>query len=209
MKTTDHVGQSMAAWFMPYGAMRTDAYVLLGALLTNVPTDGVISMVRNLGWEEDLPFAIQSALAALRQAGELHSTETIALEYQRIFVGLGSGELVPYASWYLEKMIQSTPLVRIRQDLQRLGIARQAESGESEDHAGGLCEIMALLSRPGDGVPEQEQATFFFTHIGSWMERFFMDLQNVKNASFYPMVGGLGRCFLAAENEYLGSVAGH
>jgi len=192
------------AWFNAHAAIRTDAYVLLGALLTTAPTKEMIDTVRNLSWQEDLPLAQQNALAALRRAGERCPIDAIAKEYQRLFIGLGSGELVPYGSWYLEQMIQSAPLAQLRTALGRLGLVRRAESHESEDQAGALCESMALLSLPANAVPQQEQADFFHNHIGSWMGDFFMDLQQVENAAFYPAVGGFGRCFIKAESEYLG-----
>ena len=186
-----------------HAVMRTDAYVLLGALLTTVPSQERISLIQNMSWEEDLPEPMHRALTSLKHAGEICSTRSIIDEYNRIFIGLGSGELVPYASWYQEKMIQSTPLARIRNALRHLGIIRQEESFESEDHAGSLCEIMALLSMPGNSVTEQEQITFFFDHIGSWMGNFFVDLQKIRDAVFYPAVGSFGQCFLETESDYL------
>jgi TorA maturation chaperone TorD len=118
-------------------------------------------------------------------------------------VGLGQGELLPYGSWYLEKMIQSTPLAAIRSDLIRLGIVRQIDSFEPEDHAGALCEIMALLSYPGNEIPDYEQAAFFNQHLSSWVPQFFNDLQNVKKSKFYRAVGEFGCCFIEGEIEYL------
>ncbi len=71
---------------------------------------------------------------------------------------MGCGEMVPYASWYRDRMIQSSPLASLRADLMRLGIVRQPDSYESEDHAGALCETMALLSREANAVPHATQA---------------------------------------------------
>ena len=128
--------------------------------------------------------------------------QNIHEEYERIFVGLGAGELVPYGSWYVEKQIQSTPLARIRTDLRRLGIVRQIESFESEDHVGVLCEIMALLSTSQNSISEQ-QAEFFNNHLATWMPQFFIDLQDLVNIRFYRQVAGFGRSFLQAESKYL------
>ena len=97
----------------------------------------------------------------LRQAACEIPPTGLEEEFNRLFVGLGSGEMVPYASWYREKMIQSSPLASLRADLMSLGIVRQADSYESEDHAGALCEIMAILSREPNGIPHAEQAGFF------------------------------------------------
>jgi TorA maturation chaperone TorD len=116
---------------------------------------------------------------------------------------MGCGEMVPYASWYRERMIQASPLASLRTDLMRLGIVRQPDSYELEDHAGALCEAMALISQEAHGVPHAKQAEFFKKHIASWMMRFFRDLRSAKNAEFYRTVAAFGCCFLEAESEYL------
>ncbi len=195
--------QNMPPWFGPHGSMRTDAYVLLAALLRDSPSPEAIDLVRNLSWDEDLPLRLQMALSELCRAGAECPMQSICEEYQRIFMGLGSGELVPYASWYVEKMIQSTPLAEIRGDLLRLAIVRQTDCFESEDHVGVLCEIMALLSAPQNEIPLSEQAAFFNHHLATWMPLFFKDLQGLKNIRFYRTVAEFGRCFLEAETEFL------
>ena len=100
-------------------------------------------------------------------------------------------------------MIQSLPLASLRSDLFRLGIVRQAGNHDSEDHAGALCEIMALISEKQNNVPYETQSEFFERHIASWLTAFFKDLESAKSAGFYRMVGSLGGCFLESEREYL------
>ena len=201
--TTTPARQNMPPWFGPHSSMRTDAYVLLAALLRDAPSPEAIDLLRNLSWDEDLPLRLQMALSELCRAGAEYPMQSICEEYQRIFMGLGSGELVPYASWYVEKMIQSTPLAEIRGDLLRLAIVRQTDCFESEDHVGVLCEIMALLSAPQNEIPLSEQAAFFNNHLATWMPLFFKDLQGLKNIRFYRTVAEFGRGFLEAETEFL------
>ena len=195
--------QNMPPWFGPHRSMRTDAYVLLAALLRDLPSPETIDLLRNLSWEEDLPLRMQMSLSELCRAGAEYPMQTICQEYQRVFMGLGSGELVPYASWYVEKEIQSTPLAEIRGDLLRLAIVRQTDCFESEDHVGILCEIMALLSAPQNEIPQSEQAAFFNNHLVPWMPLFFKDLQELKNIRFYRTVAEFGRSFLEAETAFL------
>ena len=183
--------------------LRTDCYVLLAALLTNAPSRELIELIQKLRWEDTLPAQLDEALVALHGAAILCSPNSIDQEFQRLFVGLGSGEMVPYASWYLEKMVQSAPLAAIRADLGRLGLVRQSTCFEPEDHAGVLCEIMALLSVPENDIAEQEQAVFFRRHLASWMPQFFQDLQYAEQSRFYQMVGLFGQSFLAGESAYL------
>lgn len=190
-------------WYTPHACIRMDAYTLLAALLINAPSEELIKIIQNLQWDEDIPEKLQQALAAVNNASSSISPGNIAEEFQRLFVGLGSGEMVPYGSWYREKMIQSKPLAAIRKDLGRLGIVRRSDTFESEDHAGALCEIMALLSNPQNRIADEEQAAFFEHHITPWMLDFFNDLRQVENAEFYQTVGEFGHCFLDSEREYL------
>jgi len=195
--------RSRPAWHSPHAEIRTDAYVLLAALLNDTPSGDLIDIIQNLRWNEDLPEKTREALTGIHQACGTCPIDSIAREFHLLFVGLGSGEMIPYGSWYREKMIQSAPLAALRSDLARLGIVKQTDSFESEDHAGALCEIMALLSNPKNGIPDNEQAAFFENHIASWMPRFFKDLQAAENAEFYQSVGKFGHCFLEGEGEYL------
>jgi TorA maturation chaperone TorD len=198
--------QNQPAWLAPYANIRLDSYVLLAAFLNRPPTEDLLNLVRNLRWDEDIPETLYRALNAVNQAGNHCPAAAIAEEFYRLFVGLGSGEMVPYGSWYREKMIQSAPLASIRSDLMRLGIVKRAESFESEDHAGALCEVMALLIQAEDESSPLEQLHFFDNHIGTWMMDFFRDLESVKYAEFYRTVGAFGCCFLEAEREYLQNI---
>ena len=190
-------------WYVPFANMRTDCYVLLAALLTNPPGEELIGLIRSLQWDEDIPAGMQRQLLALKQACSKCSEKEIADEFHRLFVGLGRGDLVPYGSWYREKMIQSMTLAAIRNDLERFGLTRQPDSYESEDHAGVLCEIMALISQAENGLPHEEQAIFFDRHLAPWMPLFFKDMQAAGSVEFYLAVGGFAAFFLEAESEYL------
>ncbi len=190
-------------WFTPYTAIRTDCYVILASLLGQAPSETMIATLGNLQWDRALPGKLDRALDRLRRAARLSAPSAISAEYNRLFVGMGCGEMVPYASWYRERKIQSSPLASLRGDLMRLGIVRRPESCESEDHAGALCEVMALLSRERGGASPAEQADFFRRNVASWLMHFFRDLRSAKNAEFYRTVASLGVCFLESEGEYL------
>lgn len=200
MNTVDAPG-----WFAPHAHVRTDSYVILASLLGQPPSEELLNILRNLHWDEDLPKQLDHALGALRQAAKDYPTATLETEFNKLFVGLGSGEMVPYASWYREKKIQSSTLASLRSDLIELGIVRQAGSHESEDHASALCETMAIISRKPDDIPQTEQARFFNRYIAPWMMMFFKDLRTAKSAEFYRLVGLFGGAFLETESEYLKS----
>ena len=66
-------------------------------------------------------------------------------EYHALFIGVGRGELVPFASYYLTGFLNERPLAVLRQDLARLGAVRSESVKEPEDHIAALCEVMAGL----------------------------------------------------------------
>ena len=192
-----------SGWFASHANIRTDIYVTLASLLVSPPSLEHLNVLRHLEWDEDISERMHKALGTLRLASRDYQPDTVKDEYGRLFVGLGCGEVIPYASWYRERKIQSKPLASLRSDLIRLGIMRQAQCHESEDHAGALCEIMAIISDESNKVPYESQAGFFEQHIASWMTAFFKDLESAKSARFYRVVGSLGNCFLESEKEYL------
>jgi TorA maturation chaperone TorD len=191
------------AWFTPYAEIRNDSYVMLASLLGQPPSENLRRVLQTLQWDESIPEGLDRALKELRQASHDYPLSALKEEYNRLFVGLGSGEMVPYASWYREKRIQSSSLASLRSDLLLMGIVRQADSHESEDHAGAICECMALLSRTSNEAGRAMQAGFFQRHVVPWMTSFFKDLISAKGARFYRSVGLFGGRFLEAENEYL------
>ena len=190
-------------WFAPYVAIRTDCHAMLASLLGQAPSETMIGILQHLQWDEAIPGKLDRALREIRQAACEITRSGIESEFNRLFVGMGCGEMVPYASWYRERMIQSSPLASLRADLMRLGIVRQPDSYESEDHVAALCEVMVLLSREVGGVSHASQAEFFNKHIASWVMRFFKDLRSANGADFYQSVASFGGCFLEVESEYL------
>ncbi|MDQ1278663.1 MAG: hypothetical protein QG555_1706 [Thermodesulfobacteriota bacterium] len=176
-------------WLAAHAAIRTDSYVMLAALLEQAPSKDLLNILRNLHWDSALPEKLNHTLGVLRQAVHNYPHTALEGEFNKLFFGLGSGELVPYASWYRGRMIQSSPLASLRSDLIELGIVRQRGCHESEDHAGALCEIMAIISRNPNDTPYAAQARFFQRHIAPWMMTFFKDLQSAKSAQFYRTIG--------------------
>lgn len=191
------------AWYTAYAKIRPDSYVMLAALLGRPPSAELLQLLEDLQWDGTVEARLSRALHGLREAGRRYSLAAVGEEFDHLFVGLGCGEMVPYASWYREKMIQSLPLAALRRDLDRLGITRQPDCHESEDHAGALCEIMAILCRQADNNTHAAQAQFFTRHLAPWMMRFFQDLQSAKSAGFYRAVGVFGNCFMETESEFL------
>ena len=181
--------------------LRASVYGLLAHLLAQPPSPQLLGLLDEI--EEDSPVADELATAwrLLKVAAREHKPEALDDEYHSLFIGIGRGELVPYASWYLTGFLMDRPLAYLRRDLNVLGIERQPGTNDPEDHAATLCECMRVIITAGD-IPFPTERQFFLNHIASWMPVFFQDLQRARAACLYAAVGGLGEAFMKFENRY-------
>src|SRR5258706_5837551 len=123
---------------------RAQEYALLATLLVRAPDAKLLQSLAGLRGDAT-PLGV--AHAALAQAASETTVERVEREYFNLFIGLGRGELLPYASYYLTGFLHERPLARLRADLGPLGIERTEGNSEPEDHAATLCEIMAGIAR--------------------------------------------------------------
>jgi len=177
---------------------RAQEYALLATLLSHSPSS---EMIRRLALLRGDATPLGSAHAALGEAAGRVNEESVEREYFDLFVGVGRGLLLPYASHYLTGALYGRPLARLREALQHLGIEKAAERSEPEDHAAFLCEIMAGLVGGGLAAPAGTDRDFFEEHLARWIRRFFVDLEQARSAGFYACVGALGRTFVEVETE--------
>lgn len=177
---------------------RARLYLLLSHLALKVPDERLLIDLRRLSGDEG---ALGQALTDVAALADVPGAERIAREHFDLFVGVGRGELLPYASYYLTGFLYERPLVRARQDMKRLGIERGEGLNEPEDHIGFLLESMAgLITRRFASEPSEEKR-FFTRHLQPWAERFFSDLTKVETVTFYRAVGRLGQEFMRIERE--------
>lgn len=179
---------------------RSREYSLLSALLMRSPD---ADLLRHLAQLEGDSSPIGAAHAALAEAARRLDPERVGREYFDLFVGVGRGELLPYASFYLTGSLHGRPLAALRRTLQGLGIERTAGLKEPEDHAGVLCETLAGLAGGTIAAPVNASREFFIEHMAPWMGRLFRDLERANFADFYARVGVLGRTLVDIEIEAL------
>jgi TorA maturation chaperone TorD len=182
----------------PIDAGRAQEYALLAALLSSAPSAALLGQIAQLKGDAT---ALGRAHAALAEAASTAVASEVNREYFDLFVGLGRGELLPYASYYLTGFLNERPLSRLRDDLAALGIERVGHNFEPEDHAATLCEIMAGLAAARLPASPDAERAFFENHVSRWMGRLFADMENAENAKFYRSVGTLGRVLLEIETE--------
>ncbi|MDX5364047.1 MAG: molecular chaperone TorD family protein [Pseudazoarcus pumilus] len=181
--------------------LRAGTWTLLGRLLMAPPDRELRERMIAIGSETRHGDAISEAWGRLAEAARTADDTRLAEEYQTLFIGVGSGEVTPYSSWYLDESIASRPLVLLRDELVRLGIERRADSSETEDHAGAVCEIMGFVVLDED-VDFDWQKEIFERHVDNWMGRLFEDIDKAPGADFYRAVAALGSAFLTLERRF-------
>jgi TorA maturation chaperone TorD len=177
---------------------RAREYSLLAALLSHSPDAQMIEHLACLSGDTTPLGAAHEALSA---AAARVNPERIEREYLDLFVGLGRGELFPYASYYLTGYLYGRPLARLRETLKQIGLERTEGQSEPEDHAAVLFEVMAGLASGQIIAPGGTDRNIFETHLKPWIGRFFSDLERIESATFYRCVGTLGRIFMEIETE--------
>ena len=179
--------------------LRADLYNYLGLVLSR-PADGMV-LAQTAGLSGDAS-DLGRAIDALAEAARTAAPKDTAREFQRLFIGLGRGELLPFASFYLTGFLNEKPLASLRTDLAALGLRRSDGVFEPEDGIASLMETMGALiaGRFGRPQPLAVQKTFWTKHVGPWAGHFFDDLAG-RDAPFHAAIGRVGAAFMAVERE--------
>ncbi|MFY9210263.1 MAG: molecular chaperone TorD family protein [Aestuariivita sp.] len=180
--------------------LRADFYNFLGLLLAGPPDQMVLDQCAGLGGDET---DLGQAIATMSRVAKASKPQTVVREFNALFIGLGRGELLPYASYYLTGFLNEKPLAQLRSDMVVRGITRAQNVYEPEDNIASLMEMMAgmIVGRFGAPATLEAQKTFWAKHIGPWAGHFYSDLEAAKNSVFYASVGTAGRVFMDIERE--------
>ncbi|WP_271946579.1 TorD/DmsD family molecular chaperone [Ruegeria faecimaris] len=187
--------------------LRADFYNFLGLLLAAPPDQMLLSQVTGLtGDETDLGQAIK----AMSRVAKVTKPAAAEREFNALFIGLGRGELLPYASFYLTGFLNEKPLAQLRNDMAVRQITRAQNVFEPEDNIASLMEMMAgmIVGRFGAPASLEDQKAFWNKHIGPWAAHFYSDLEAAENSVFYASVGTAGRVFMEIEREAFRMTAG-
>jgi TorA maturation chaperone TorD len=179
--------------------LRADMYDFLASLLRKEPSDELIQKVSQLEGDET---PIGSACLTLAHLAKTLDNGLIRNEYVDIFIGVGRGEVLPFASYYLTGFLNDKPLANLRADMANIGVARVKGVKEPEDHIASLFDMMSGLIRGhyGKVFSIAEQADFFNRHIEPWAGLLMRDIEAAKTVVFFAPVGTIGKAFLEIES---------
>jgi TorA maturation chaperone TorD len=183
---------------------RARAYRVLAHLLAKPPTQTLLDDVAKIAGDmTPLGMAWIALADAARQTSEAAAGE----EFFKLFIGVGRGDVLPFASFYLAGFLHERPLSAVRADLSRLGIERRAGIHEPEDNVATLFDVMAGMIDGTYAAPLSAQDAFFEAHIQRWVPRLFADIAVAPSAHFYRAVADVGRHWIELETRAVSMAA--
>ena len=183
---------------------RAELYGLLARLWWAPPDEALLAQFRVAvtqapqqgGWLE-APW--ERLVVALRDT----TVAAAKAEYDALFGGVGKPEIFRHGSYHLAGFLNEKPLVKLRSDLARLGLARQAGHDETEDHISLVFEVMRYLIA-GDDVLHcqlESQRQFFREQVQTWVERLCEAVANHPSARVTVPLAELTRVFVQVEAQ--------
>lgn len=191
---------SKAIEIAPEDVDRAVLYGFVARMLQAAPIGAELDVLRSIDADDT---EIGRGLAVLSQVARETTSDVLQRNYQDIFIGVGRGELIPYASYYLTGFLHEKPLADLRATMSRFGMERAEGVSEPEDHIAAILQMMEGLILGSFGQPAtlDEQKQFFASHIGPWASHFFKDLAASQTCTFYSAVGSLGGALIAVEAD--------
>lgn len=192
-----------AAEVSPEDRARAGLYALISRLFYAGPDAALLAAIASA--EEIIAeggnISLLQCWRSLTSAAVAAQAEAVQAEYDSVFVGTGKAEITPYAAHYLAESLKENVLVRLRAELESMGLARVHGVAEYEDHIAGLCEVMRYLIFLDSDAAVRKQKTFFFVYMQPWYVRFCDSVINSNNTVFYKHVARFTRAFFDLEQE--------
>ena len=183
---------------------RAEVYGLLSQLYYQAPGDELLGQLQVAVTEApDAGGFLEEPWRELVACARSLSQAQIASEYNSLFGGVGKPEVYLFGSHYLSGFLNEKSLVRLRDDLAELGLARSETMSETEDHVAYVFEVMRFLIA-GDDVAVSNlsrQQAFFTQHVQSWLPALCQVLQSQPRAVFYARVAVFTEAFISVESQ--------
>jgi TorA maturation chaperone TorD len=182
---------------------RADLYGLLARLWMAPPDGDLLKALQAASAQPAQGGPLEGPWRALIAAARATSAEAAAEEYEALFEGVGKPELFLYGSYYLAGFLNERPLVFLRDDLRELGLTRDTDRPETEDHAAFLFEVMQYLIVGDDAAicNLERQRRFFRSHLQPWILQLCDAVEGHPRAVTWRAVAGLTRAFMQVETQ--------
>lgn len=183
---------------------RAELYGLLARLWLGAPDAELMAQFRVAVTQAPQPGALleapwQDLVGALRETTEAEAAD----EYEALFLGMGKPEVLLYASYHLSGFLHDQPLATLREDLLRLGLTRQEDRFETEDHVAYVFEVMRYLIAGDDAAVcnLEQQRRFFRAQVQPWVDTLCEAVLAHPRARTWRAVAEFTRQFIQVETQ--------
>ena len=183
---------------------RAELYGLLAALWLAPPDAALLEQFRVAVTEAPQPGGHleapwQNLVAAMRDT----TVAAARAEFDALFGGVGKPEVFPYGSWHIAGALNDKPLARLREDLTALGLARDGDRIETEDHVSVEFEVMRWLIAGDDaGVCNlEQQRRFYRQHVQPWLPGLCEAVMAQPGARLWAAVAAFTAAFIDVETQ--------
>jgi TorA maturation chaperone TorD len=183
---------------------RAEIYGLLAQLYYSAAPPPLLEALRVAPTEAPAAGAfLEEPWRELVAAARLASDDAVAAEYADLFGGIGKPEVYLFGSHYVSGFLNDKPLVRLRDDLATLGLARDEAMPETEDHIAYLCEVMRYLIAGEDAAVSNltRQRDFFAAHLQPWVNDLCDAIAAHPKARFHAALAQFTRAFITVEAQ--------
>ena len=179
----------------PEEQARANFYGLLARLFYAPPDAALLQALSR----ETLEGELAQAWEELKRAAAGADPEAVREEYETAFIGTGKAPVTLYSTAYTIRYSSEAPLVELRGELARLGLARRTEAHEPEDHIAALCDVMRhLVAQQKTGLDEQRR--FFNRWIQPAIEPLCDAIERSDKTAFYKPVARFAKGFCTLEH---------
>jgi TorA maturation chaperone TorD len=184
---------------------RADFYALLAHLFSRAPDDRVLqSIVITQEPTDEASTELTKAWRALVAASSVVTHDALIEEYETVFVGVGRPPVILYGSFYVAGFMMEKPLAELRDDLAKMGFARNPDVRESEDHLAAVSDVMRalILGDLADTPADIEtQKAFFEKHLKPWVFECCTAIQVYEKSNYYKRVAKFAEQFFEMESQ--------
>jgi TorA maturation chaperone TorD len=183
---------------------RAEVYGLLATLFHAAPSPQLHESLALAVTQAPAPGALlETSWREVVSCARHMTADAIAAEFTSLFVGVGKPEINVFGSHYLSGFLNEKPLVILRTDIAALGLARNEDVLDTEDHISYVFEVMRYLIA-GDDVEISNltrQREFFTRHVHAWVPAFCEALAGSPKAKCYGALASFTEVFISVEAQ--------
>ena len=191
----------------PEDEARGHVYAVLARLFAGGPDASFLAALgASVPWPDEGGNPLAEAWNRLILASKAMDADAAQQEYTELFIGVGRSTVDLHAAHWVTEATSEKPLVAVRSDLARLGLARREGSTTYEDHLSVLCETMRMLvAGDGERAPMSiaVQRAYFDRHIAPWIVKCCNAIRDCPLANYYRRVAEFTTLFMAIERDSL------